>query len=180
MSEHTPKPKFNRRHPHKAIIACGPRLIHILACDSWTAVRPVLGRSTTVRGTSVGDSKQSSIVVPEGIRKLTGGQRNCSAEFYSAVSPSFTRQPSERGLSSPKPSPVREGTASRLQVCDTAELELCATLHPGPKPQYLGTAGSISSDQARMPPLTFFSLVNPFLRKNSSACIERQPDLQWI
>src|SRR6266446_4588603 len=41
--------------------------------------------------------------------------------------------------------------------------------------QYFGTAGSTSSDHARMPPLRFRILRNPALRKKSTASAERLP-----
>ena len=44
--------------------------------------------------------------------------------------------------------------------------------------QYFGTEWSISSLQALMPPFTLFTYLKPCWRRNSSAFIERLPDLQ--
>jgi len=46
--------------------------------------------------------------------------------------------------------------------------------------QHFGTAGSISSDQAVMPPLTLLRCLKPCSRRNSTAFRERPPALQWI
>src|SRR6266851_9015952 len=45
--------------------------------------------------------------------------------------------------------------------------------------QYLGTLGSTSSDQARIPPLRLWILRKPALRKKSTASAERFPLRQW-
>lgn len=44
--------------------------------------------------------------------------------------------------------------------------------------QYFGTFGSISADQAVIPPLTLLRFLKPCWRKNSNALIERPPILQ--
>lgn len=44
--------------------------------------------------------------------------------------------------------------------------------------QYFGTLGSISFDQAVMPPLTLLRFLKPCWRRNSTAFIERPPILQ--
>src|SRR6202521_5548835 len=45
--------------------------------------------------------------------------------------------------------------------------------------QYLGTDGSTSSDQARMPPFRLRILRKPALRRKSTASAERLPLRQW-
>src|SRR5690606_13989644 len=44
--------------------------------------------------------------------------------------------------------------------------------------QYLGVEGSISSLQARIPPLRFTAFVKPRSRRSATACAERAPERQ--